>query len=360
MNLPPATIAPELFRKWRAATRGMGNPHPMTNPVWQWLVETRISAYEATDAFGGASGCDSGPGWCFARYGQSETTLPDGRTVFVAGEHEDHYDPDFFIYNDVVIVSPDTNSEILGYSIELFPPTDFHSATLVGDRIVMIGCLGYPPDRRSGITQVLTLDCADWHIERIETHEQGPGWLHEHRAQLSPDGQSIILQGGRIDRCDGEELVENIDDWRLWLREWRWERLTTRRWQRFEVHRTDRKMLHLWDMGRALWSKSVGWDDFEPSVERLRKELGGTPRLDILPELYRPDLAHVVLPEDEHDHRMHRIRVGAILVRYAEDMFTIQVTVEGQLASDDLARLRSDLIASLEALEQSPIAYREI
>jgi len=337
----------------------MGNPHPLTNPVWQWLVETRISAWQATDTFG-ASSFDAGPGWCFTRFGQSETTLPDGRTVFVAGEHEDYYDLDFFIYNDVVIVSRDANCEILGYSIDAFPPTDFHSATLVGNRIVMIGCLGYPQDRRGGITQVLSLDCSDWHIERIETHEQGPGWLHRHRAQLSADGNSILVQGGQIDRCDDQMLVENIDDWRLWLNEWRWERLTARRWPRFAVHREDRKMLHLWEMRQALWSKSVGWDDFEPTVERLRRDLGDTPRLDILPELYRPKLAHAVLPDDEAEHQTHRIRIGGVVVRYVEDSFTIQVTVEGELSADDVARLRSDIAAKLEALEQAPIAYRDI
>ena len=338
----------------------MGNPQPMTNPVWQWLVDARISAWQATDAFGAASSFGAGPGWCFARFGQSETALPDGRTVLVAGEHEDYYDPDFFIYNDVVIVSRDTSCEILGYATDSFPPTDFHSATLVGSRIVLIGCLGYPKDRRSGITQVLSLDCSDWHIERIATHEQSPGWLHKHRAQLSADGDSILVQGGQIDRCDDQMLIENIDDWRLWLNEWRWERLTARRWPRFEVQRADRKMLHLWAMGQALWSKRRGKDDFEPSVERLRQELGDTPRLDILPELYRPNLAHAVLPDDEDEHRTHRIRIAGIVVRYAEDTYTIQVTVEGELPAEAVARLRSDITAKLEALEQSPIVYRDI
>jgi len=57
--------------------------------------------------------------------------LPDGREVLIAGEHEDYYDPDFFIYNDVVVRAPDGKFAIYGYSKEAFPPTDFHTATLL-------------------------------------------------------------------------------------------------------------------------------------------------------------------------------------------------------------------------------------
>ena len=72
------------------------------------------------------------PVWCFDRFGQSMTILPDGRRIFIAGEHEDWYDPDFFIYNDVVVISTNGDIEhIFGYPIEVFPPTDFHAAAYV-------------------------------------------------------------------------------------------------------------------------------------------------------------------------------------------------------------------------------------
>ena len=38
--------------------------------------------------------------------GRSTVWLPDGRVVLIAGEHEDSYDPDFCIYNDVVVIQP--------------------------------------------------------------------------------------------------------------------------------------------------------------------------------------------------------------------------------------------------------------
>ena len=73
--------------------------------------------------------------WCFDRFGTSKTALEDGRTVHIGGEHEDFYDPDFHIYNDVIVVSSSGQVAIYGYPLEAFPPIDFHSATLVGKTI---------------------------------------------------------------------------------------------------------------------------------------------------------------------------------------------------------------------------------
>ena len=79
----------------------------------------------------------------------------------VAGEHEDGYDPDFCIYNDVIVHHPDGRLEIIGYPESLFPPTDFHTATLVGDRIIVIGSLGYQGSRVYGTTPVFALSIDD-------------------------------------------------------------------------------------------------------------------------------------------------------------------------------------------------------
>jgi hypothetical protein len=43
------------------------------------------------------------PVFCFRRFGRTETKLPNGRIVYIGGEHEDIYDPDLNIYNDVVV-----------------------------------------------------------------------------------------------------------------------------------------------------------------------------------------------------------------------------------------------------------------
>jgi hypothetical protein len=136
---PPPEVTAELFEQWRLAVRGTLNPQRITNPVWKWLIESRLWPFSASQRFANNIAASVHPSWCFDRYGQSQTKLGDGRTVWIAGEHEDHYDPDFFIYNDVVVISPAGEIEILGYSPETFPPTDFHSATLVDAHLVLVG-----------------------------------------------------------------------------------------------------------------------------------------------------------------------------------------------------------------------------
>lgn len=76
-------VTPWSFKQWRAPRYGDQNPTLMNNSVWEWLVRTRHSAYTAADMIGGASTTYSNPGWCFDRFGQSCTTLPDGRKVFI-------------------------------------------------------------------------------------------------------------------------------------------------------------------------------------------------------------------------------------------------------------------------------------
>ncbi len=68
-------ITRELFLEWRSPRLGSANPSVMTNPVWEWLVQTRMDAYQATKLLGGPSACDAGPGWCFDRFGQTTTVL---------------------------------------------------------------------------------------------------------------------------------------------------------------------------------------------------------------------------------------------------------------------------------------------
>jgi hypothetical protein len=138
------------FRKWRSPVRGKTNPQVMDNPFWAWCVNhADQNAYQINKKFGGPDSFNSGPCWCFQRFGQARVQLPDGRVVLIAGEHEDYYDPDFYIYNDVVVMD-DSKIQIFGYPESEFPPTDFHSATLTESGVLLIGNLGYPEARREG------------------------------------------------------------------------------------------------------------------------------------------------------------------------------------------------------------------
>lgn len=172
---PPPEVTRELFVAWRAARRGSGNPERMSNPVWEWLARRPdVTAWSANKHFGGER--VGGAGWTNHRFGQSTTVLPDGRSVAIAGEHEDYYDPDFFIYNDVLVTGPDGSIEIYGYDQGAFPATDFQSATLVGEHIYLIGSLGYV-DARGARAQVLRLDTRTLVMEGLAAGGEDPGWI---------------------------------------------------------------------------------------------------------------------------------------------------------------------------------------
>ncbi len=136
------TVDADTFAAQRTRRFGRANPERMNLPYWLDMIRCGLDAWSAAQRYGTETGRGDEPGWCAQRFGQSISFLPDGRIVQVGGEHEDYYDPDFCIYNDVFVHHPDGRIEILGYPEDVFPPTDFHSATLVGERLVLIGSLG--------------------------------------------------------------------------------------------------------------------------------------------------------------------------------------------------------------------------
>ncbi len=354
---PPSEVTSALFRSWRNPRRGTLNPENMTNPVWEWLVRSRLSAYHANDMMEGPCSTFVGPCWCFDRYGQTSTQLPDGRTVLIGGEHEDYYDPNFFIYNDVVVVGANDQIEILAYPEEALPPTDFHSATLLDDYIILVGCLGYPKQRNPEATQVLCLDLDTWQARRMSTHGQSPGWINRHTVKLRDSGRELVIAGGKLYRGDPHQLIENIDDWCLDLRTWRWSRLTQRPWTRFEARRTDGQRNHLWEMRRLIWKRSVKWEDEQAQTEALTQTLGAPPRLDVLEQLYVPAVADDDLREDNENHGTYRIRMEGVIVRYVENWNWggITVTVEGEVSKNSMLELKRDLVDKFTLLEQAPI-----
>lgn len=356
-DLKDAGFTPEQFLEWRSPRRGRSNPEQLTNPVWDWLVRTRVIAYQANKAFEGPSPCVAGPCWCFNRFGQSATELPDGRVVLIAGEHEDSYDPDFYIYNDVVVKRPDGSIDILGYPEEAFPPTDFHSATPVDSGIVLIGNLGYIEKRNPTATQVLFLDLKTLEMRPVETAGDPPGWLHRHHARISTDGKGIVIEGGSLYRGSDKTLVENIDDWVLHTDGWEWERLTRRPWHRWEVVRRDGQQNHLWHIRQAFRYLQANWrDEYEKNVAKIEEELEVLPDRDLVSRLYRPPIPHEDLTSNENEYNVFRIRVDGVVVRYVEDWHSVQVTVEGELSTDTIGMLKADLLKKISSLENGDCA----
>lgn len=215
---------------------GNANPERVRNPFWDYMFRQRRWAYWARKQFeidvkfrSPATGAhrwrDSpeGPVWCFTRFGRTVTTL-EFETVYVAGEHEDSYDPDFCIYNDVVVEDAQGNLEFFLYPSEIFPPTDFHSATLVGNKIWLIGSLSYPAFRRVGETQVMCLDTNGFAMEAIETEGDCPGWISRHQAGVDHKGEEIWVKGGKV--WTNEGLVDNTGTFVLSLQSRQWRRLS--------------------------------------------------------------------------------------------------------------------------------------
>lgn len=202
-------ISLDDFQLHRSRLFGKHNPEAMNNSFWQGMIRSGVGAYQAGQMFEVENKFDGQykPIWCAQRFGQSITFLPDGRIVQVAGEHEDHYDPDFCMYNDVFVHSSGDNVIIYGYPESAFPPTDFHTATLIGNHIYLIGALGYPDARLYGDTPVYRLDTTTFQIEHLETSGTKPGWIYKHRAVLC-SAQEIRITGGNIlSMTSGEEIL---------------------------------------------------------------------------------------------------------------------------------------------------------
>lgn len=197
----------------RARTRryGVANPERMEEPFWVAMIRSGENGFMANEHFHGPSSFGGEPVWCAQRFGQSLTVLPDGRMVLIGGEHEDSYDPDFCIYNDVFVREIDGSVSILGYPESVFPPTDFHTATRVADAIYIIGALGYPGRREHGRTPVYRLDLRSWRIDRVEPTGPCPGWIHGHRATRI-GGHGILVTGGTVLVREGHEEVGRLND----------------------------------------------------------------------------------------------------------------------------------------------------
>lgn len=171
-----------------------------------------------------------GPLWCFTRHGRTVTQVDHGTLIYIGGEHEDSYDPDFCIYNDVVIENVNGEVEIVGFAKDDFPPTDFHTATIgMGNDLWLVGSLGYRDLRREGETQVYRFDCGSRTISSaIDTWGDGPGWISRHSARYVRRWQEVVVKGGQIweTRQGKLGLHPNAATFSLDLARGEWRRLT--------------------------------------------------------------------------------------------------------------------------------------
>jgi Galactose oxidase, central domain len=292
------------------------------------FFESRHNAWHARNVFDAQMSRHS-PIWSYQRMGASCTQLPDGRIVCIGGEHEDHYDPDFFIYNDVVVFGPSAGQlEIYGYPKSAFPPTDFHTACLVGDRIIVVGCLGYPADRRPGTTPVFALDVRRWEFTAIETGGHPPGWLSNHEAHVDTDGVITLRGGDLVENDEGSQRFRrNVEEWALDTRTWQWSRITSRFWQQFVVHQKDNKAF-------------LGPQEISPA--------------DCLPS----GLEHTPV-ESEEAAEIRFVFQGVPIVATC-NLSHVDITIEGCLSPDLVATVTSEMRRSIEAAIDRPCVLEEL
>ncbi|KAK0623763.1 hypothetical protein B0T14DRAFT_517016 [Immersiella caudata] len=251
------------------------NPTRMNKPFWKYMIAKGDEAYHAYSMLDLDHPSCAGPTWCFDRFGRTATWLPDGRIVFIGGEHEDGYDPDFCIYNDVVVVTPAAEPEVItreihvpkveddredgdweeywsdfeggevneawiaivgleiapprpeeitiyGYPKTVFPPTDGHVAVYVEvkrwwrrkrEYIYIIGGIGDTPGVHREGTNVFRLNLKDFSIKSVATTGERP----PHKVK-AVKGRSVHLDGDDIvtTEFDGEryQLSLNTLIWR--------------------------------------------------------------------------------------------------------------------------------------------------
>ena len=190
------------------------------------MVKSGGSAGCARKLFDHSYSANDSPVWCYERFGKTINALGDGSFIEIAGEHEDAYMSDFCIYNDVFVHKGNGEFEIYIYAEEVFPPTDFHTSTLIDHQIYIIGNLGYPEDRQPGQTPVYRLHVDTLKIEKIETRGDNPGWISDHKAYCT-DETEIIIKGGKINvvKFGVQFLEKNRHEYSLSLESFEWNRV---------------------------------------------------------------------------------------------------------------------------------------
>jgi len=192
---------------------GITNPERIKIPFWDVMVLTSSHPLEVESWFRHTPGrCEGSLPWCYCRDGMSFTVLPDGRFIQIGGSLRNSSKPvDHWVYNDAILHDGKGGFEILGYPEEVFPPTDFHTATLAGEWIYLIGNLGYP-NARGPETPVYRLHVESLMIEKIQSTGESPGWIHEHKAAL--ENGRIRISGGKrpVDDPKSSSSTEDLSD----------------------------------------------------------------------------------------------------------------------------------------------------
>ena len=264
--------------------------------------------------------------------------MPDERVICIGGEHEDHHDPDFCIYNDVIVLrraagkdEVDLESgevEIYGYPEAVFAPTDFHSATLVGDRIYVIGRLGYGTTRVEGVTPIVCLNTSTYEIEQVMASGPAPGLIYKHQAVFDEVRGAITVRGGKICVNGAEADAPHAGVHRLHLDGMRWEFTAVgNMYRRFLIE-----------------NDAFGVDSYEG----------------ITSDTFRPEnVSHRRLAPDRWQ-RIYELDVQGTPVTFECSCGRVQVVIEGRLPADVVNQTVIDVLANLERDTKKRWSFSEV
>lgn len=282
------------------------------------------------------------PVWTFyGRMGDSYDELSDGRAICIGGEYDDYYDPDFCIYNDVVVIGPGEAVAIYGYPREVFPPTDFHSSGVLDDRIIVIGSVGYPGERRYGTTPVFALHLDDYRIEPLPSLGEPPGWIHKHDARI--DGETILVTGGLVIYEDAgkDQIRRNLEDYAYHVPSGTWKRVTDRGWRQFTIELDGRGDFYVGedDDSEGSSADATSGDEYVTVSLQLRN---------LVP---RGAESFVPVSREEEDLRDTALRamVGDVPVLVEVGFDGIEIVVEGHMEADAARAITEDLRRRIEA-----------
>lgn len=225
-HLPPF----EEFVKHYSFEFGQTNPQVMNNPFWLYMAQNpKISAYKIMmdyDSQGSDLEFIDKAVYTHDRFGAAEVALPNGDIIKIGGGHEDYYDPNYCVYNEVVRYGDKGEVTIYGYPEEVLQPMYNHTATYVPSQnaIYIIG--GYQENREMGDTLVYKLDLNTFSIECVPTIGAKPGWIMEHSCSLGKDENAVVVRHGKIS-WNGEDgrlrSVKNRSVFKLNLATFVWE-----------------------------------------------------------------------------------------------------------------------------------------
>lgn len=360
----PANIEPQQLSILLELANTPTTPVGLAHPVYNWLIQSRLYGSSIRQLINQHLNIDPAHAvWCFNRMGQSCTTLADGTEIYIAGEHEDYYDPDFRIYNDVVIIYPDQTIKLLQYPHQDFPPTDFHTASLDAEQqhIILVGSMGHPERRDLQTTQVAIFNLLTTQIKLIKTTGHAPSWLNQHEV-IWIDNDVLEVSAGHVlltvPEVDYPLFIRNLYRWQLNTINWQWHKPEQSEYQHWYLCRQDQGNLCLFDMSCLIRDHQHHKEAISQAEQHLISKLGFLPSIEVYQALYQPDYPHQsghVDPDKKVEYNEYYIQVAGVQILYIEEFNHIQMIAEHAIDPALMQQLVVDLKVKLEALHATPI-----